>query len=402
MSCVTLNDESKLNGLGNGMDIVKTVMHLLGVQDTSTLDPNVTLTELGMDSLMAVEIKQALEREYDIIMTTQEIRSLTYKRLQELSAELEERKKNQEKDGFESEKDSLAKMDEIFSPKDELFVEVSATTSIESSQPLFFIPSLESDYVSLRKITKYITRPVVGINWLDEFDDKQSIEEVAYVIAKRLVERYGTREFDFVGLSFGAVLVWQIAIQLQINTSAVLRKIFLLDGSPDFQKAIYNEMTNKLEFTDANNEKIMTIMLTKFTEYLVKFESIELLEDQLVRLPDLSSKADKVVVMIKNKFNYDLNTEKLLKVIRSMCNKMKMIAQFESKDKFKGDIMLIRAQDNKSSLIANTVAESYGVEKLCTGKSEVLKMPGDHSSFLTVNAKDIGHLIDCNTAYLSI
>ena len=44
LSCVTLTDESKLNGLGNGMDIVKTVMHLLGVQDASTLDPNVTLT----------------------------------------------------------------------------------------------------------------------------------------------------------------------------------------------------------------------------------------------------------------------------------------------------------------------------------------------------------------------
>lgn len=44
MSCVTLTDESKLNGLSNGMDIVKTVMHLLGVQDTSTLDPNITLT----------------------------------------------------------------------------------------------------------------------------------------------------------------------------------------------------------------------------------------------------------------------------------------------------------------------------------------------------------------------
>ena len=44
LSCVTPTDESKLNGLGNGMDIVKTVMHLLGVQDASTLDPNVTLT----------------------------------------------------------------------------------------------------------------------------------------------------------------------------------------------------------------------------------------------------------------------------------------------------------------------------------------------------------------------
>lgn len=58
ISCVTLNDESKLNGLGNSMDIVKTVMHLLGVQDASTLDPNVTLTELGMKF---ISIKKELD-----------------------------------------------------------------------------------------------------------------------------------------------------------------------------------------------------------------------------------------------------------------------------------------------------------------------------------------------------
>lgn len=343
-------------------------MHLLGVQDTSTLDPNVTLTELGMDSLMAVEIKQALEREYDIIMTTQEIRNLTYKRLQELSAELEERKKTQEKDGFESEQDSLSKLEEIFSAKEELFIEISSTTSIESSQPLFFVPPLESDFVHLKKITKYITRPIVGINWLSEFDEKESIEEVALVISKKLIEKYGTREFDFVGLSFGSILAWQLAIQLQINTSAVVRKIILLNGAPDFQNARYNEIVNQLEFKKENEEKIMSILLIKFAEYLIRLEGLELLEEQLLKMPDLNSKADKVVAMIKNKFNFDLNTERLLKVIGSMYKKMRMVSQSETKDKFKGDILLIRAQDNKSSLIANTVNESYGIEKICTGK----------------------------------
>lgn len=91
-------------------------------------------------------------------MSTLEIRSLTYKRLQELSAELEERKKNQEKDGYETEQDSLAKLEEIFGLKEELFIEISSTTSIESSQPLFFVPSLETDFVLMKKITKYALR----------------------------------------------------------------------------------------------------------------------------------------------------------------------------------------------------------------------------------------------------
>lgn len=107
------------------------------------IDPNVTLTELGMDSLMAVEIKQGLEREYDIVMTTQEIRGLTYKRLQEMSAELEEREKNKGSGESEVEKDNLARLDEIFNSKDELFVELHQTQATSSSKPIFFLPPIE-------------------------------------------------------------------------------------------------------------------------------------------------------------------------------------------------------------------------------------------------------------------
>lgn len=103
------------------------------------------MTELGMDSLMAVEIKQGLEREYDIVMTTQEIRGLTYKRLQEMSAELEEREKNKDKGESEVEKDNLARLEEIFNSKDELFVELHHTQATASSKPIFFIPPIEGE-----------------------------------------------------------------------------------------------------------------------------------------------------------------------------------------------------------------------------------------------------------------
>jgi hypothetical protein len=43
-----------------------------------------------MDSMMTVEIKQILEREFEVFLTSQEIRSLTFARLSELSAAKEE------------------------------------------------------------------------------------------------------------------------------------------------------------------------------------------------------------------------------------------------------------------------------------------------------------------------
>jgi fatty acid synthase len=59
---------------------------LAGIRDLKTISLNSTLAELGMDSMTAVEIKEILEREFDVYLTPQEIRNLTFATLSELSA----------------------------------------------------------------------------------------------------------------------------------------------------------------------------------------------------------------------------------------------------------------------------------------------------------------------------
>ena len=44
-----------------------------------------SLAELGIDSMMGTEIKQTLEREFDIFLTAQEIRNLTFAKLIKMS-----------------------------------------------------------------------------------------------------------------------------------------------------------------------------------------------------------------------------------------------------------------------------------------------------------------------------
>lgn len=50
------------------------------------MSPQTSLAELGMDSMMAVEIKQTLEREFELFLTAGDIRSLNFAKLQEMSA----------------------------------------------------------------------------------------------------------------------------------------------------------------------------------------------------------------------------------------------------------------------------------------------------------------------------
>lgn len=54
-----------------------------GIKDAKRAGDS-TLAELGMDSLMGTEIKQALEINLDLVMTPNEIRSLTFAKLDEL------------------------------------------------------------------------------------------------------------------------------------------------------------------------------------------------------------------------------------------------------------------------------------------------------------------------------
>ena len=55
-----------------------------GLKDVSNMNPDTTLADLGLDSLMGVEVKQTLERDYDLVMPMTEIRKLTFNKLREV------------------------------------------------------------------------------------------------------------------------------------------------------------------------------------------------------------------------------------------------------------------------------------------------------------------------------
>lgn len=70
----------------NQLTLIKSVMKIMGIRDIKAISKNASLAELGMDSLMSVEIKQVMEREFDVFLTAQQLRSITFAKLEELSA----------------------------------------------------------------------------------------------------------------------------------------------------------------------------------------------------------------------------------------------------------------------------------------------------------------------------
>lgn len=65
--------------------LIENVLNIMGIRNIKSISMGTSLSELGMDSLMTIEIKQTLEREYEIFLSTQDLRAMTFLTLQTLS-----------------------------------------------------------------------------------------------------------------------------------------------------------------------------------------------------------------------------------------------------------------------------------------------------------------------------
>jgi len=53
----------------------------------SRVNPDLSLQDIGLDSMTGVEVKQTLDRDYDISMSANEIRELTFAKIDEMQAQ---------------------------------------------------------------------------------------------------------------------------------------------------------------------------------------------------------------------------------------------------------------------------------------------------------------------------
>lgn len=56
------------------------VAKVLGIKNIKSININQKLIDLGMDSLMSTEIRQILEINFNCIITTSDIRNMTFKK----------------------------------------------------------------------------------------------------------------------------------------------------------------------------------------------------------------------------------------------------------------------------------------------------------------------------------
>lgn len=120
----------------------------LGVSDLKTISMQSTLPELGMDSMTAVEVKQLLEREFDFFLTTQDVRAMTFAKLQELAGG--KKLTTSEKSAAEANIENMVQRIGEEATFQKLVIKLPSLEHEENYPTVFMVPGIEGAAASMK------------------------------------------------------------------------------------------------------------------------------------------------------------------------------------------------------------------------------------------------------------
>uniref|UniRef100_A0A8V1ANX5 Fatty acid synthase n=1 Tax=Gallus gallus TaxID=9031 RepID=A0A8V1ANX5_CHICK len=363
---------------GSQRDLVEAVAHILGVRDVSSLNAESSLADLGLDSLMGVEVRQTLERDYDIVMTMREIRLLTINKLRELSSKTgtaEELKPSQVLKTGPGEPPKLDLNNLLVNPEGPTITRLNEVQSTE--RPLFLVHPIEGSIAVFYTLASKLHMPCYGLQCTKAapLDSIQSLASY-YIDCMKQIQPEGP--YRIAGYSFGACVAFEMCSQLQAqqNASHALNSLFLFDGSHSFVAAYTQSYRAKL--TQGNEAALETEALCAFVQQFTGIEYNKLLEI-LLPLEDLEARVNAAADLI-TQIHKNINREALSFAAASFYHKLKAADKYIPESKYHGNVTLMRAKTHNE--YEEGLGGDYRLSEVCDGKVSVHIIEGDHRTLL--------------------
>ncbi|GFS66889.1 fatty acid synthase, partial [Nephila pilipes] len=389
LSCVPHVPLETSSSKSSKQSVLSAVGKIFGLSDMSSINPEISLGELGMDSLIGVELRHLLEREFDLMLGIPELRKLTVKDLKKLE---ETMKSSVETSNANVASDS-PKIEEVplhFSeldrkqliPKDTIV----SMNSVKSGTPLFILHPIEGTVVMLYPLAQFICVPVFGIQYTSEAPG-DSLEELAawyWVHIKKL--NVGDTIF-LAGYSFGSTLVLEMILQAerQPHQYPQVQEIIILDGS----HAVASVYAKMYKYFD-DEEEIHAL----FSFVVILGTEINLVEYK-EEMSSLFSTSDRIKCTAYKLQPYfrNLTPEELQVAFDLFYNKVKMTVKYVPKSKLRKPITLFKAMESLDS--KHNISKTYDWEKNCDGHITLHTVKGTHKDFIQgERAKKVAELIN--------
>ncbi|XP_044734385.1 fatty acid synthase-like [Chrysoperla carnea] len=374
----------KKYGFNAGGSILDSIVSIMGIKDYKKLSKHAKLSEIGMDSMMAVEIKQTLEREFELFLTPQDIRNLTFSKLIELQNQLVDNTESGDtmKENSMSPENIFKMLIRTLGDENEdiePMIELPSTKNKEKSMPLFFIPGIEGNCLVFEALCSRLNYQCYGLqtSFEDTTDNISALSQKMVSLIKSKLAK--SEEYGIVGYSYGSVLATEIISQLE-KLGHKGRCLFI-DGSPTFLKKIIRmqlsmSMSEEIS-TNTVESRLIALILSWFLP-----ENVSNILNELESLPDLKSRVD--LLLSKKPEDVSLYSEKY---IRTICNGL--LARFNSilnyniseEIKLNVPIALVRP----TVQVISESSEDYDLSTLVDKESSeipVTLLEGDHYTVL--------------------
>ncbi|XP_053201038.1 fatty acid synthase-like [Panonychus citri] len=371
---VSFPDKKSASSLGNNYSLKQKIFHILSFKHETKVDPQSTLSELGLDSLMAVEIKQALDTDYDYSMTTNEIQELKVDELDELEKKLKKSEKKKINSAF-----SITEHRNIFQIYTQLFIPLNQS---ESGLPYFYFPDRSGNFHIVIPVFESFSKPVIGISWTKDCQNLESLDEVVNFYVDSLITKYpNDKTFNLIGYSLGGVIALKVAIGLQkkLGQNSV-RNLIMMDSSPEILN--HQTSTAKKAYEGEDESTLFTYLALNYLSQYMKSDEKIAARTALIELKTKQEKLEYATSIINRigSFEYDVN--QISDAIDLSTDKMRKTVAINVNEIFYGEIVLIRATESDDNNSDGHHLDDYGLSKHTNGAVEVLKVPGNHDNFI--------------------
>ncbi|XP_022831505.1 fatty acid synthase [Spodoptera litura] len=387
--------EKKAGGSGCG-NIVDAVAQIMGIKDLKTVSQQVSLAELGMDSMMAVEIKQTLEREFEIFLTAQDIRTLTFARLVELTAQREAAASTSASRPANIEGAVGLRVlmrnfgEEITASEPLVYMPSMVSDGVEGEEAIhvmervmFMLPGLEGCAAVLEPLCKRLKIKVcvlqLGVEHKNENMD-QMVNRLHQTVISRLAPG---APFWLLGYSYGSLLILELASRLE--KEGFKGTVFCLDGAPDF---LYALLTMTISFK--NDFQLQNNLLCHTVDIVAPNNDVT--KGLMEKLNEIESYDERVALTIKTSPVQSKYSDKFIANIASASfDRLKTILDFDPKAfrKLQSPVILLRPKENPSFV---AVEENYGLDKYTENNVTVHFLEGNHVSI--IENKDCANIIN--------
>nr|XP_031302754.1 fatty acid synthase-like [Camelus dromedarius] len=360
-------------------DLVKAVAHILGIRDLATINLDSSLADLGLDSLMSVEVRQMLEREHELVLSMREVQQLTLRKLQELSSQAgtadELATPTPKEDSSARQQAQLNLSTLLVNPEGPTLTQLNLVQS--SERPLFLVHPIEGSIAVFHNLAAKLSIPTYGLQ-CTRAAPLDSIPSLAayYIECIRQVQPEGP--YRIAGYSYGACVAFEMCSQLQAQQSAAPanHSLFLFDGSHSYVLAYTQSYRAKL--TPGCEAEAEAEAMCFFVQQFTDVEHGRVLE-ALLPLGGLEERAAAAVELIMQS-HAGLDRRALSFAACSFYHKLRAAEQYMPRATYHGNVTLLRAKTGGA--YGEDLGADYNLSQVCDGKVSVHVIEGDHRTLL--------------------